>query len=75
MSSLPVSLMKSLKCISLISDFTEEKALKDTHMIINRMTCGRLTKTMLGKFACQSEGKVKNYYRFFPKRKHVKIFI
>ena len=30
-------------------------------MIINRMTAAQLTKTVLGKFACQSDEKVKDY--------------
>ena len=47
--------------VTSISEFTEEEACKDTHMIINRMNCAQLTKTMLGKFACQSDEKVKNY--------------
>ena len=61
-----------------ITDFTEEEACKDTHMIINRMTCAQITKTVLGKFACQSDEKVKNYclsFQILPKRKRVKILI
>ena len=45
--------------MSVISDFTKEEACKDTHMIINRMTAAQLTETVLGKFACQSDEKVK----------------